>query len=172
LPKIFSKTAVTSLIYDSMFVNSYCTTLLLWSCFCACFTNQTFASQWIFNLKSHLNLKESSFQCWCNEKLNNCMSSKKQTRCISCCNWNTGIGIWNETPQLIFQYSIVPSKQFKIVMQAAQFFCIFTKWPALSKPVTYNKIIYMRQLQSEVKDNLGPQVNYFSGRNETTHVET
>jgi len=48
------------------------------------------------------------------------MSIKKQISCISYCNWSTGIGIWNETPQLICQYSIVPSQQFKIVMQKAK----------------------------------------------------
>jgi len=52
----------------------------------------------------------------------NCMSLKKQTGCISYYNWSTGIGIWNElTPQLICQYLIVPSQQFKIVMQKAVF---------------------------------------------------
>ena len=55
------------------------------------------------------------------------MSLKKQASCISYCNWSFGIGVWNETPQLIRQYSMVPSQQLKIVMQEAKFFCIFTK---------------------------------------------
>jgi len=54
------------------------------------------------------------------------MSFKKQTSCISYCNWSTGIGIWNETPQLICQYSVFPSQQFKIVMQQAKFFPAFS----------------------------------------------
>jgi len=54
------------------------------------------------------------------------MSFEKQTSCISYCNWSTGIGICNETPQLICQYSVFPSQQFKIVMQQAKFFPAFS----------------------------------------------
>jgi len=76
--------------------------------------------------KVNSSLEESSWEFWCNVTLNNCMSIKKQTSCNNYCNWSTGIGIGNET-QLICQYSIVPSQQFKIVMWKAKFFRIFIK---------------------------------------------
>jgi len=52
----FSKTAVTFMIYDSMFVSSYCTTPILWN-FVFVYISQinlldSTATQWVFNLKS------------------------------------------------------------------------------------------------------------------------
>ena len=57
--------------------------------------------------KVYPSLKESSseFRCF-NVTLNNCISLKKQTGCMSYYNWSADIGIWNETPQLICQYSV------------------------------------------------------------------
>jgi len=128
-----SKTAVTFLVYDSMFVNSYSLLYditLVKICFCIYFTNQTLLQLSGFSICNiNPSLKESSLEFWCNVTLNNCMSLTKRTSCISYCNWSTGIGrpIWNETPQLICQCLVMPFQQFKTVMQKAKFFCIFTK---------------------------------------------
>jgi len=51
--------------------------------------------------KINPSLKESSLEFWCNVTLHNCMSLKKQTSCISYCNWSTGIGMkWNTSTDL------------------------------------------------------------------------
>ena len=104
--EIFSKTAVTFLVDDSMYMLTV--TILHKSCeilFLCVFHKSTF--QTLVQLsgfsiwKINPSLKESSLEFWCNVTLNNCMSLKKQTSCIGYCNWSTGIGMkWNTSTDL------------------------------------------------------------------------
>ena len=68
----------------------YCTTWLLWNCFCTYFANQNLLQLSGFSIwKLNPNFKERSLKFWSNVTLNNCMSLKKQPSCISYCNWST-----------------------------------------------------------------------------------
>ena len=62
----FSKTAITFLVYDSMFVNSYCTASLLWN-FGFAYISQISLSdssttQWVFNVNSQSNTYRIKFE--------------------------------------------------------------------------------------------------------------
>ena len=114
----FSKTAVTFLIYDNMFVT---VTILYKSCEILIMyifhesTFQTLLQLSRFSIwKVNPSLKESSLEFWCNVTLNNCMSLKKQTMVLALVTAaEVLVLVWNETPQLICQYSVVPYQQFK-----------------------------------------------------------
>jgi len=89
------------------------------------------ATQWVFNCKVSPSLKESSLVFWCNETLNNCMSLQMRTSYISHYNWSTGIGIWNETPQLICQCLVMPSQLFNMYRAGLRY---IRTWISAQKP--------------------------------------
>jgi len=76
--------------------------------------------------KINPSIKESSLEFWCNVTLNNCMSLKKQTTVLALVTaTEVLVLVWNETPQLICQNSVVPDQQFKIVIAEITIFLHF-----------------------------------------------
>ena len=62
----------------------------------------------------------------CNVTLNNCMSLKKQTKVLALVSaTEVLVLVWNEIPQLICQYSVVPYQQFKTVIAESTMFLHF-----------------------------------------------